>query len=116
MTVSALKHILNNDFLKNVKIFKSFLFDHNIVFFNKIINFRKNAFNFDFKNFFFGFHFKNSFFLTRRIGCLLDVKRLLHINTNKLNYRLFFRIAKNWDRSECIHVKQVELLHSFRSI
>ena len=52
VTVFVLKHILNNSFLKDIEIFKFFLFDYNITFFNKIINFKKNAFNFDFKNFF----------------------------------------------------------------
>src|SRR5436190_452731 len=55
MTVSVLKHILDNDFLKDIKIFKSSLFDHNIIFSNKIINFKKNIFDLDSKDFFFFF-------------------------------------------------------------
>ena len=66
VTVSALKHILNNDFLKDIKIFRSFLLDHNIIFSSKAIDFKKNAFNFDFKNFFF-------FFFDERETCLQNI-------------------------------------------
>ena len=50
MTVSVLKHILDNDFLKNIKIFRFFLLDYSIIFSSKTINFRKNISDFDFKN------------------------------------------------------------------
>ena len=53
MTIFILKHILDNDFLKDIKIFRSSLLDYNTVFSSKAINFKKNASDFDFKNFFF---------------------------------------------------------------
>ena len=55
MTVSVLKHILNNSSLKNIEIFRFFLLDYSIIFSSKTINFRKNVFNFDFKDSFFFF-------------------------------------------------------------
>src|SRR5205809_8102003 len=62
MTVFILKHILNNDFLKNIEIFRFFLLDHNVVFSSKAINLKKNASDFDFKNsFFFFFNEKKTY-------------------------------------------------------
>ena len=59
MTASALKHILDNSSLKDIEIFRSSLLNCSIIFSSKVINFKKNAFNFDFKDFF-------SFFLMRK--------------------------------------------------
>ena len=46
----ALQHILNNNFLKNVKIFKSLILDNRIWFSSKVKDFRRDALNFDSKN------------------------------------------------------------------
>ena len=92
MTVFVLKHIFDNDFLKDIKIFKSFLFDHSIIFFNKAINFKKNVFDLDSKNSFF-------FFFDERETCLqsilinysakdFSVDDLIMIETNILNYNM----------------------------
>ena len=42
-------------YLLKEQIFKSSLLDHSIMFSSKVIDFRKNAFNFNFKDFFFFF-------------------------------------------------------------
>ena len=43
MTASALKHIFNNNFLKDIKIFRFSLLDYNIIFSSKAIDLRKDA-------------------------------------------------------------------------
>ena len=92
ITVSALKHIFDNDFLKNIKIFRFFLFDHNIIFFNKAIDFKKNAFNFDFKDsFFFLFNERETHSQSILINYFTEdfsADDLIVIETNILSYNM----------------------------
>jgi hypothetical protein len=66
MIASALKHILDNDFLKDVKIFRSSLLDYSAVFSSKAIDLRKNAFNLDSKDSFL-------FFFNERETCSQNI-------------------------------------------
>ena len=92
MTIFILKHIFDNNFLKDIKIFRFFLLDYSIIFSSKAINFKKNAFNFDFKNsFFFLFNEKKIYSQSILINYFVEdffVDDLIVIETNISSYNM----------------------------
>ena len=116
MTVFILKHILDNKFLKNIEIFRFFLFDYNIIFSSKVINFKKNVFNLDFKDsFLFFFDEKETHSQNILINYLIEdfsVDDLIVIETNISNYNMLKRKKKKFlkSKSETFFLKFIALL------